>query len=172
MPCRGLVSCNGKSADFLARSGACPRLVSCNGRLFGPGPYPGFALRQAWTRLTCCGPQKYCWFSGFASQRLWLARLLARRHAGFEQYLCWKRVRGSAQNSSWQHGHRRRLVLLTGPGPPGPHHAQRSTLIRSTVAPDTRPPMPASPAGAPPRMPVCDARALLPAPPRCLIPYS
>jgi len=32
------------------------------------------------------GPEKYPWFSGFASQRLWLAALLALRHWGAEQY--------------------------------------------------------------------------------------
>src|SRR5579883_429958 len=49
----------------------------------------------------------------------------------------------------------------------------RDRLSSTPQSPRTRgPPMPASPAGAPPRMPVYDARELLPAPPRCLIPYS
>ena len=47
--------------------------------------YPGWRDRHAWTRATFTGPRKYPWFSGAASQRAWLAALLAARHAAAEQ---------------------------------------------------------------------------------------
>ena len=126
--CGHLVSCNGdggKRTNFPVRSGPCGSLVSCNARAVFGCFCPGLRLaaRQACTRWTCWGPQKYCWFSGFCSHRRWLARLLAARHIGSEQYICWPVVRGSQRNSFWQHRQRRRRVFLTRLGPFDPHHA-------------------------------------------------
>ena len=53
-----------------------------------------------------------------ASQRAWLAALLALRQAGVEQYRWWRRLRGSGRNSCPQFRHLRRLRFIIGWDPP------------------------------------------------------
>ena len=70
------------------RSVTCANKESCNAAA-GEGlfrPYPGCAARQACTRATWTGSEKYAVLFGFRSQAAWLAALLATRQAGTEQY--------------------------------------------------------------------------------------
>jgi hypothetical protein len=64
------------------------------------------------------GPQKYPWFSGFASQRLWLAALLALRQSGFEQYFWRFALRASGMNNSLQLQHFFLLIPAIDNRPP------------------------------------------------------
>ena len=74
--------------DSSTKSCTCATKESCNaqGARCRPWPYPGWQARQARTRATCTGPQKYWVFGVRANQEAWLADLLARRQGAAEQY--------------------------------------------------------------------------------------
>jgi len=117
-------SCNASRSNWalsLLFSTPCGFKGSCNASLLFlrfPRQYPGLASRHNWTLFTFSGPEKYPWFSGFASQRFWLAALLALRHSGLRQYFWRLALRGSGMNKSLQLQHFFLFIPAIGNHPP------------------------------------------------------
>ncbi len=112
-------SCNAETAtgavvsprmgDSSIKSSTCAIKESCNGAALSEplAPYPGCAARQACTRATWTGSEKYAVFCGLLSHAAWLAALLAAWQALAEQYFCRPRLRWSRSKKSPQLKHLR-----------------------------------------------------------------
>jgi hypothetical protein len=91
----------------------CAEQASCNVHPLLRGwrfQYPGWAARHCRTRSTFSAPRKWSTFSGLLNQRCCLARLLAVRHSGVEQYSWRPRFRQSGTNNFLQCTHLQRRV--------------------------------------------------------------
>lgn len=75
----GAVGVSARLPDSSTKSWTCANKESCNAQRARcrPRPYPGWQARQACTRTTCTGPQKY-WVFGGLGQPGGLAGQLAR----------------------------------------------------------------------------------------------